>query len=552
MFDDSRQREMRAAATRASIEHPNLVPARIVRGRKGQDARLVLKKRSAPRLDEVLASRRLTGRECVRILYGVACAVDALTRHGLVASDLAPSRILVDDKRGGILADPGIPAELRRRPPRDDDPEAVYRSPEERAGRPIDVRSNVYSLGVILSTRLTGGPPMELRDAPTALDAVIAWATDVDPARRYPSPQEFVFAAADALASPEAPRRKASRRAQAASSTRRAESAKRRPSPFTATAPEKRAEPAEPGPVADSDKDKSRRRLLTAPRVVLAGAVLVSAVAGMLLARSGGDEPQQSRLASSALTLRLAPGWAETRPGGETASLLSDAVAAAPADEHGVGIVGGRVENPVAAARHLGIEGGAPPAGARLGGLETWRYARLRPRPNLVATGYLAPTTGDPLVVICSAQVRDAAAHLAECERIASTITLRGESGVPLSAIEAREKRFQRAMTSLVRYRVAARRRLARERLAAGQADAARGLERIYRRAATDLAGMTSGAGRAAHAALARALGATADAYGRLARAAAAVDRSRYRAATEVVRESEAAVMRKAAEPRQV
>jgi hypothetical protein len=514
-----------------------LVPARVVRGRKGQDARLVLKKSSAPRLDEVLASQELAARDCLQILYDVACAVEALNHHGLVASDLAPSRILVDRRRGGLLADRGIPAELSRRPPPEDDPEAVYRSPEERAGRPIDVRSNVYSLGVILSTALTGGPPTELHDAPTAMDAVIAWATDVDPARRYPSPQELMFAAADALTSPEAPPRKHPGRGRP------------RPPSVPATATEKRVESAEPPPVAD--KEKPRRRVLTAPRVIVAGAVLVSALAGMLLAHSSSDEPQPSRIASSAVTLRLAPGWVETRAGGD-ADLLSDPIAAAPEGEAGVGIVAGRVENPVAAARLLGSEGGAPSAGARLGGLEAWRYTGLRPAPNVVATGYLAPTTGDPLVVICRAQVRDAVARLPECERIASTITLRGESGVALSDIEAREKRFQRVMTTLGRDRVAARRQLARERLASQQADAARRLEDIYRRAAADLADMPSGAGRPAHDALARSLGATADAYGRLARAAAAVDRSRYRAATEVVRESEAAVLRKAAEPRPV
>jgi hypothetical protein len=556
MFDDSRQRELRAAAIRASIEHPNLLPARLVRGRKGQDARLVLKKSSAPRLDEVLASRQLGPRDCLQILYDVACAVDALTQHGLVASELVPSRILVDAKRGGILADPGIPAELSRRPPREDDQEAVYRSPEERAGRPIDVRSNIYSLGVILSTALTGGPPTELRDAPTAMDAVIAWATDVNPAHRYSSPEELMFAAADALAAPEAPRRKDSRRARPASLTRRTDSAKPRSSSATASAPPKRAEPAEAGPVGDKDKerdkDKPRRRLLTVPRVLLAGAVLASALTGILLGRSGTEEPQQSRIASSALTLRLAPGWVETGVGGDAGSLLSDAVAAAPADEDGVRIVAGRVENPVAAARLLGAEGGAPPAGARLGRLETWRYTQLRLGPKLVATGYLAPTTGDPLLVICRAQAPKAGALLPACERIASTITLRGESGVPLSAIEAREKRFQRVMTSLVRDRVAARRRLARERLASQQADAARRLERIYRRAAAGVAEMPSGPGRPAHEGLARSLGATADAYGRLARAAEAVDRSRYRVAIGVVRESEAAVLREAAEPRPV
>jgi hypothetical protein len=584
MFDDRQQRERRAAATRASIEHPNLLPARLVRDRGRQDVRLVLKKSSAPRLDEVMASQRPSPRDCLQILYDAACGVEALNRHGLVASNLVPRRILVDPKRGGILADPGMPAELSGRMQTEPDPEAVYRSPEERAGRPVDRRSNVYSLGVILSTALNGGPPTGLPDTPTAMDAVIAWATDVNPARRYSGPEELMFAAADALAADEAgrlsteaaparaKRRQRTGRARPAPPWPRAESAGPRAS-SAATVPAKtnghgppdlvRPAPNMARPAgAKRDSGGPRHRLawarrslrtLAGPAAVLAGAVLVSAFAGVLLGRSGGDETQEARIASSAVALRLASGWVEeAKAVGDTASLLTDAVAASPADEDDVAIVAGRVRNLVAAGRLLGTQEGAPPAGTRLGRLEAWRYTGLRPKPNIAATGYLAPTTGDPLLVICRAPLRDAVARLPECERMASTITLREGSGVPLFAIEAREKRVQRVLASLVRDRLPARRRLGRARLAAQQADAARRLENIYRRAAAELAAMPSGPGRPAHQELGRSLRATADAYRKLARAAAAVDRSRYRRAAEVVRESEAAVLREAAEARPV
>jgi serine/threonine protein kinase len=105
MPDDRRQRLLRASATRASIEHPNLVPARLVRDNSERRVRLVLLECSAPRLDEVLSSGPLSGKECLKVVYGAASAADALARHGLVAIDLRPSRVLVDPKRGGILAD---------------------------------------------------------------------------------------------------------------------------------------------------------------------------------------------------------------------------------------------------------------------------------------------------------------------------------------------------------------------------------------------------------------------------------------------------------------
>ena len=71
----------------------------------------------------------------------------------------------------------------------------------------------------------------------------------------------------------------------------------------------------------------------------------------------------------------------------------------------------------------------------RLGRLEAWRYAGLRAKRGLVATAYLAPTTGDPLLFICHAPRSDARARLAECEDIASTVALRGDRPASLAAV---------------------------------------------------------------------------------------------------------------------
>jgi hypothetical protein len=278
------------------------------------------------------------------------------------------------------------------------------------------------------------------------------------------------------------------------------------------------------------------------PRLVMVCAWAICALAGVAIAQASGGESDAPRLSEAALSLRLAPGWVGTSPAGDTARVLSDPLAAAPTGASGTGMVAGRVRDADAVERFLGLEGGSRLIAARLGPIEAWRYARLRPGRNLVAKAYLAPTTGSPVLVLCYARKQDAAARISECERMASTLDLTGARWAGLSTIERRRETIERAMAPLRRGRLAARERLAKTELAPAQAKAARELERIYEHAADDLARGTS-----APEALVRSLRATAGAYGDLAQAAAHRNREAYRVAGRAVLEDEAAVRRVAA-----
>jgi hypothetical protein len=155
---------------------------------------------------------------------------------------------------------------------------------------------------------------------------------------------------------------------------------------------------------------------------------------------------------------------------------LSDPVAAAPFGETGVGLVAGEVPDLTAIDRRFRADGKRTEV--RLGRLQAWRYAGLRPRKGLAATPYLAPTTGAPLLVVCHARVRTARARLRECEDIASTIVLKEEEPASLVRVDRHEQQVASVLGNLRRERVQGRQRLAEVKLASDQVRVARLLER--------------------------------------------------------------------------
>jgi hypothetical protein len=272
---------------------------------------------------------------------------------------------------------------------------------------------------------------------------------------------------------------------------------------------------------------------------------------GMLLGRSAGDESQSALIERASFAVKLPADWGETRVARRGGIKLSTPAAAAPLGEGGAGLVIARVPDLVTLDQRFRAEAGGEGrrTEVRLGRLEAWRYTGQRARRGVVATAYLAPTTSAPLLFICHAPRSDARARLAECERIASTVALRGDRPGSLVAVTRHWEQLVSAMASLRRERLHLRRQLAGVELAADQARAARELERIYKEAAASLARGEPPAGTTDLDDLVGSLRLTASAYGELADAAADADKAGYREASEAILEGEAAVRRHTADP---
>jgi hypothetical protein len=525
------QRLRRLVAARAAIRHPNLLRLRVVGEEEGR--LFVAFAPSGDRtLSELLAAGPLGLAESALLLQGAAAGVDALSARGLVACDLRPDRVLVDPVRGPVLMDLGIPPNLLRPSPLEEAEDLSFRSPEDLAGEPVDDRSSVYSLGAILSVALTGVPASaERRYRSRYMDAVVARATAVDPARRYSDAK--TLARAVVAAAELAPATGGKRHSRRPSSERSAENAL----------------PSEPRSERRSGWEPRTARLRRM-RVVLpaAAGIVASALCGIALGRAlEPDTTGPSSVTRSGLTVQLPPGWERAQVDSGRLG-LSSAIAAAPSGGTSGGFVVGTVSSQAAAERLLErTQSGPNRVEVRLGGAYAWRYAGLRPRPDLVGVGYLMPVGSGAVVMLCHAAeaAAGAASRLAECGRAATTLAIRGARPYRVPLVDRFARELAGVVATLRASRSADLRRLLAADRAFGQARAAASLDRSHDRAARTIERISDGAGSVAG--LTAALRSTADAYGRLGHAAETRSRSGYRDARRAVARADDAVRRELA-----
>src|SRR6185503_3445322 len=106
-----------------------------------------------------LADAKLPLSDAVRILEQVALACHAAHEKGIVHRDLKPANVLLADRP--LVADFGIAkvADAERTETGMTLGTPSYMSPEQAAGREVDARSDVFSMGTMLYEMMTGRKP---------------------------------------------------------------------------------------------------------------------------------------------------------------------------------------------------------------------------------------------------------------------------------------------------------------------------------------------------------------------------------------------------------
>ncbi len=148
----------------AQLEHRNIVPVYDHDTYEGQPY-IAMRYMKAGSLDSLLTNGALSMDRIVTILLQIAPALDYAHSKGVLHRDLKPSNILIDDDGGFYITDFGIARILNT-----ENSGATlttqgvlgtpsYMSPEQAQGQPLDSRSDVYALGVMLFEMATGRRP---------------------------------------------------------------------------------------------------------------------------------------------------------------------------------------------------------------------------------------------------------------------------------------------------------------------------------------------------------------------------------------------------------
>ncbi|MEJ5298466.1 MAG: serine/threonine-protein kinase, partial [Armatimonadota bacterium] len=209
------ERFYREAKAAGSLTHPNIVTIYEVGEEAGRHF-IAMEFLEGQNLQETLEIRgALPAKEAVDIARQVLEALDYAHSKGIIHRDIKPANIqllpggrvkLTDFGIARIMHEPSITAsgQIFGTP--------SYMSPEQIAGKEIDPRSDLFSMGVVLYEALTGQKPFtgdsvvtitynimntpapEPRGVPEGLAAIVRKALEKDPAHRFQSAREFLEA----------------------------------------------------------------------------------------------------------------------------------------------------------------------------------------------------------------------------------------------------------------------------------------------------------------------------------------------------------------------
>ena len=214
------QRFAREAHTVADLDHPNIVRTEAIEQIEDRAVAIITEYIPGGTVRDRLREYGPFSAEAAEsVLRDVASALVYAHKRGIVHRDVKPENVFLDERTGrALLADFGIARRIEGDVPITMLGAAVgtpqYMSPEQIDGGRVDVRSDIYSVGVLGWELLTGRRPWEgdnlytiiykqkhetlprittLRPrVPANLLAVIERALEKDPSRRWQTAEELV------------------------------------------------------------------------------------------------------------------------------------------------------------------------------------------------------------------------------------------------------------------------------------------------------------------------------------------------------------------------
>ena len=220
--ESARLRFLREARAAASVRHPNVASVFHL-GRTDENYFYAMEFVEGETLESLIKrSGRLEVKLALEIATQVAAGLAAVHKKGLVHRDIKPSNIMVNFEDEGAVTAKIIDLGLAKAVNEPGSQTAIsipggfagtpeFASPEQFAGVGVDIRSDLYSLGVALWEMVTGhalfrGSPAEvmylhqhaqlplkqLEDVPQPVVALLEILLEKDPGRRFQNPAELL------------------------------------------------------------------------------------------------------------------------------------------------------------------------------------------------------------------------------------------------------------------------------------------------------------------------------------------------------------------------
>jgi tRNA A-37 threonylcarbamoyl transferase component Bud32 len=171
----ARQRFLREAQAAAAIRHPHVIGIHTVE-ETGVVPYLVMEYVEGGTLQQRLEREgRLGLNDIVRIAMQMALGLAAAHQRGLIHRDVKPGNILLEDGEQVKITDFGLAHAADEVTPTQAGTVAgtpQYMSPEQAEGVELSLRSDLFSLGVVLYAMCTGQSPFRADSVPATLRAV--------------------------------------------------------------------------------------------------------------------------------------------------------------------------------------------------------------------------------------------------------------------------------------------------------------------------------------------------------------------------------------------
>jgi hypothetical protein len=222
--ESARLRFLREARAAASVRHPNVATVFHL-GRTGSSYFYAMEFVDGETLENLVnCSGRLEVKLALEIATQVAAGLAAVHKQKLVHRDIKPSNIMVSLEKGGVVTAKIIDLGLAKAVTEPASQTAIstpgafagtpeFASPEQFAGVQVDIRSDLYSLGVTLWKMVTGSTPFRgtpgevmsqhqraplplalVESTPQPVVVLLEVLLEKDPARRFQTPADLLKA----------------------------------------------------------------------------------------------------------------------------------------------------------------------------------------------------------------------------------------------------------------------------------------------------------------------------------------------------------------------